>query len=133
MSISKFTLKTTDQFLFVFFFSYYSVDREQSLSLCTDPLLPQENSISPFFFLEGREGGSVHRLSVSLFSFPSLTRFARRTKKKKTTLCLTKAVSTGKDNLYFAWRRKLAQKIQCDQHRSPKHLTPIFLATSHER
>lgn len=61
------------------------------------------------FFLRGG-GGSVHRQSVSLFSFPSLARFARRTKKKKTTLCLTKAVSTGKDNLYFACRRKNGPK-----------------------
>ena len=67
------------------FFLYYGVDREQSLSLCTDPLLPSGKlDFSDFSWGEG--GGGVCTQASSLSFFISVSRAFRSTDKEKKRL-----------------------------------------------
>lgn len=62
------------------FFSYYGVDREQSLGLCTDPLLPSGKL--DFSVFSWGEGG-VCTQAISLSFFISVSRAFRSTDKEK--------------------------------------------------
>ena len=63
------------------FFSYYGVDREQSLGLCTDPLLPSGKL--DFSVFSWGEGGGVCTQAISLSFFISVSRAFRSTDKEK--------------------------------------------------